>query len=185
MSGLLLVQRLALRVEQPSVLGISHELASLHSTIKELQQEIRQIKKPPLKSALRTVTFSDVKQALDEKEDIISRSNSSRTSTTEYYSAISSDDDEFFDLPSDLPSDGELTPTNESINNGTNNTSTNGLVEKALERLENELVELDPQEQQQRKLFQTVDELMEGQADQQKLAFELLKSQNSQNITLH
>ena len=52
------------------------------------------------------------------------------------------DDDEFFDLPSDLPSDGELTPTNETVNNSTNNTSTNGLVEKALERLENELVEL-------------------------------------------
>jgi len=139
-AGLLLVQRLALRVEQSSNQGISHELASLHSTIKELQQEIRQIKKPPLKSALRTVTFSDVKQSLDEKEEIISRSTSSRTSTTEYYSAISSDDDEFFDLPSDLPSDGELTPTNETINNGslsTNNTSTNGLVEKALERLEN------------------------------------------------
>ena len=96
-----------------------------------------------------------------------------------------SDDDEFFDLPSDLPSDGDLTPTNESINISTNNTSTNGLVEKALERLENELVELDPQEHQQRNLFQTVDELMEGQADQQKLAFELLKKQNTQNITLN
>lgn len=184
-SGLLLVQRLALRVEQSSTLGISHELASLHSTIKELQQEIRQIKKPPLKSALRTVTFSDVKQSLDEKEEIISRSTSSRTSTTEYYSAISSDDDEFFDLPSDLPSDGDLTPTNESINNSTNNTSTNGLVEKALERLENELIEVDPQEHQRRNLFQNVDELMEGQADQQKLAFELLKSQTSQNIILN
>ena len=98
------------------------------------------------------------------------------------------DDDEFFDLPSDLPSDGDITPTNETMNiNGcisTNNTS-NGLVEKALEKLENELIELDPQEQQQRKLFQTVDELMEGQAEQQKLAFELLKSQESQNILLH
>ena len=36
------------------------------------------------------MTFSDVKQSLDEKEANISRSNSSRTSTTEYYSAISS-----------------------------------------------------------------------------------------------
>ena len=88
-------------------------------------------------------------------------------------------------MPSDLPSDGDLTPTNESINISTNNTSTNGLVEKALERLENELVELDPQEHQQRNLFQTVDELMEGQADQQKLAFELLKKQNTPNITLN
>ena len=90
-----------------------------------------------------------------------------------------SDDDEFFDLPSDLPSDGELTPTNETINNGgslssTNDTNSNGnrnLVEKALERLENELLELNPIEL---KLFQTVDELMEGQAEQQKLAFDLL-----------
>ena len=47
MSGLLLVQRLALRVEQTSTHGLCHELANLHSTIKELQQEIRQIKKPP------------------------------------------------------------------------------------------------------------------------------------------
>lgn len=193
MTGLHLVQRLALRIEQTSTQGLSHELASLHSTIKELQQEIRHIKKPPLKSALRTVTFSDVKQSLDEKEEIISRSTSSRTSTTEYYSAISSNDDEFFDLPSDLPSDGELTPTNETINNGgslssTNNTNSNGngnLVEKALERLENELVELDPIEQKKLKLFQTVDELMEGQAEQQKLAFDLLNSQDCQTITLN
>ena len=96
------------------------------------------------------MTFSDVKQSLDEKEAKISRSNSSRTSTTEYCSAISADDDEFYDLPSDLPSDGEITPTNETMNNGsisTNNTS-NGLVEKALEKVENELIELDSQEQQ-------------------------------------
>ena len=81
-----------------------------------------------------------------------SRSNSSRTSTTEYCSAISADDDEFYDLPSDLPSDGEITPTNETVNNGS--ISTNGLVEKALEKVENEL---DPEEKQQRKLVQTVD----------------------------
>ena len=43
--------------------------------------------------------------------------------------------------------------------------------------LENELVELDPIEQKKLKLFQTVDELMEGQAEQQKLAFDLLNSQ--------
>ena len=49
MSGLLLVQRLALRIEHTSTQSVSHELASLHSTIKELQQEIRQIKKPTLK----------------------------------------------------------------------------------------------------------------------------------------
>ena len=47
MSGVLLVQRLALR--DFSSQAISHELSTLHSSIKELQQEIRQIKKPPLK----------------------------------------------------------------------------------------------------------------------------------------
>lgn len=49
MSGLLLIQRLALRIENTSSQCISHELASLNSTIRELQEEIRQIKKPPLK----------------------------------------------------------------------------------------------------------------------------------------
>ena len=142
-SGLLLVQRLALRIEQTSSQGISHELASLHSTIKELQKEIRQIKKPPLKSALRpTVTFSDVKESLEDKEILtLSASSSTLTSTTEYYSAISSDDEEFFDLPSD----GNATPTNEILNS-------NGLVEQALERLENELIE-DPEDKQLRLLF--------------------------------
>ena len=38
-------------------------------------------------------------------------------------------------------------------------------------------MELDPIEQKKLKLFQTVDELMEGQAEQQKLAFDLLNSQ--------
>ena len=49
MSGVLLVQRLALRMDYSSSNSISHELSTLHSSIKELQDEIRQIKKPPLK----------------------------------------------------------------------------------------------------------------------------------------
>jgi len=175
MSGLLLVQRLALRIEHTSSQSISHELASLHSTIKELQQEIRQIKKPPLKSALRTVTFSDVEQSLEEKALLTSASTSSRTSTTEYYSAISSDEEEFYDLPNN--SDGQITPTNENINDITK--STNGhLVEKALERLENELIE-DPEEKELRHLYRTVDELMEGNAGQQRQTFDLLKMKES------
>ena len=50
------------------------------------------------RSALRTVTFSDINKSLEEKEELTSVSTSTVTSTTEYYSAISSDD-EFFDLP--------------------------------------------------------------------------------------
>ena len=46
--------------------------------------------------------------------------------------------------------------------------------EQALERLENELIE-DPEDKEMRHLFKTVDELMEGQAEQQKQAFGLLK----------
>ena len=49
MSGLLLVQRLSLRIDHSTSQSLTHELATLHSTIQELRQEIRQIKKPPLK----------------------------------------------------------------------------------------------------------------------------------------
>jgi prefoldin subunit 5 len=49
MSGLMLVQRLASKIENTSSRALSHELSSLNSTIQELQQEIRQIKRPPWK----------------------------------------------------------------------------------------------------------------------------------------
>ena len=49
MSGVLMVQRLALRIDYTSSQAISHELSTLHSSIKELQEELKQIKKPPLK----------------------------------------------------------------------------------------------------------------------------------------
>lgn len=123
------------------------------------------------------MTFSEVNQSLEEKEILTSTSASSRTSTTEYYSAISSDDEDFFDLPSD--DTGNATPTNENINSIIS-TNDNGLIlEKALERLENELIE-DPEDKVTRVLFKTVDELMEGQAEAQKQAFELLQRKHSQ-----
>ena len=106
-----------------------------------------------LRSALRTVTFSDINQSLEEKEAISSVS----TSTTEYYSAISSDD-EFFDLPSDTEEDGFDTPTNETLNQEPNN-STNGLVQKALERLESEYV-IDPERKELVHFFRTVGKIL-------------------------
>ena len=56
-SGLLLMQRLSLRVDHSVCIGtsgaastVSKELASLHSTLKELRQEIQELKsKPPLR----------------------------------------------------------------------------------------------------------------------------------------
>ena len=124
---------------------------------------------------MRTVTFSDVEQSLEEKELLSSSSISAvtSTSTTEYLSAISSDDEEFYDLPTDNESGGR-TPTNENINN----VSTNNLVSKALERLENELV-VDQDVKDMVLFYHAVDELMEGSADQQKQAFDLLKSRKS------
>ena len=119
------------------------------------------------------MTFSDVEQSLEEKELLSSSSLSAvtSTSTTEYLSAISSDDDEFYDLPTDNES-GNRTPTNENINN---DLKTNGLVTKALERLENELI-IDPESKDLRLFYHSVDELMEGTGEQQKEAFNLLKS---------
>ena len=107
------------------------------------------------RSALRTVTFSDVDQSFQEKEALNSATNSTVTSTTEYYSAISSDD-EFFDLPSDTEEDGYDTPTNETINQQPNNGGgTNGLVQQALERLESEYV-IDPERKELVHFFRTI-----------------------------
>ena len=132
----------------------------------------------PFRSALRTVTFSDVEQSLEEKELLSSSSISAvtSTSTTEYLSAISSDDEEFYDLPTDDNESGNRTPTNDNIN------QTNNLVTKALERLENELL-VDQDVKDMRLFYHAVDELMEGSAEQQKQAFDLLKSRKSKVIS--
>ena len=124
---------------------------------------------------MRTVTFSDVEQSLEEKELLSSSSISAvtSTSTTEYLSAISSDDEDFYDLPTDDNESGNRTPTNDNIN-----TSSNNLVTKALERLENELL-VDQDVKDMRLFYHAVDELMEGSAEQQKQAFDLLKSRKS------
>ena len=51
-SGMVLLQRLQMRIEasSPQPQSMSKELTNLHKTLKELQEEIRQIKtRPPLK----------------------------------------------------------------------------------------------------------------------------------------
>ena len=114
------------------------------------------------------MTFSDVDQSFQEKEALNSVTNSTITSTTEYYSAISSDD-EFFDLPSDTEEDGDGydTPTNETINqnqssNNGGNTNTNAcLVQQALERLESEYV-IDPERKELVHFFRTIGKKFSG-----------------------
>ena len=63
-SGLLLMQRLSLRVDHSVCIGssgaatsVSKELSSLHSTLKELRQEIQELKsKPALRYVLCNLT---------------------------------------------------------------------------------------------------------------------------------
>jgi hypothetical protein len=73
------------------------------------------------------------------------------------------------------------TPTNTppTSNENAQNNTTNGLVQKALERLENETILLvdDPTT---RDFFKTIDELMECQAEHQKKAFEMLKNREKE-----
>ena len=211
-SGLLLMQRLSLRVDHSVCIGssgvattVSKELASLHSTLKELRQEIHDLKtKPPLRSALRTptVTFdrssndNDVNRLIEcgidtpsSSADYFSARSSGTNTATDYFSAISSDDDdEYFELP----------PENiESIPNGSkhDNTSTqnkhsdkpiSAVLEDYIshaEKLSLEIQKLQDceenederqQRQQVSQLFETVDGYMEGKANLQKLAYEIL-----------
>ena len=217
-SGVILMQRLSLRVDHSLCLGsgavansVSKELASLHSTLKELRQEILELKtKPPLRSALRTptVTFeeSTTQDVLDGRymsrecdddtasssTDFVSLSSSGTSTATNYFSAISSDEEEeFFDVPSE---------NTESI---TNSSAVNGIVpghpgnvhvkpknEAVLEeylshaeKLSMEIEklkasEMSEEERNKRKemvhLFESVDSYMEGQADLQKQAYRML-----------
>lgn len=91
-------------------------------------------------------------------------------------------------MPSDTEEDGYDTPTNETINqqseSNNGDAATNGLVQQALERLEAEYV-IDPERKELVHFFRTIDDLMEGQAEQQKKAYELLKSkfETSENVS--
>ena len=121
------MQRLSLRVDHSvcsSGIGnsVSKELASLHSTLKELRQEIQTLKtRPPLRSALRTptVTFENITNDVSSNGGLSlgsdtptstdyfsARSNSGSSTVTDYFSAISSDDEEeFYDLPPESTED--------------------------------------------------------------------------------
>ncbi len=201
MSGVLLVQRLSLRIDRTHFISkcflrtgqpaFHDKRASTRDpSNQEASVEVRifsfyvTVLRAPLlttffviRSALRTVTFSDVDLSLQDKNDLNSLSLSSKSSTasSEYFSAISSDDEDFFDLPTDQEDEGQETPTNDlratSQPNG-------DLIQKAVDRLEREVVE-DPASKDRREFYRSIDDLMEGQAVHQKKAFEMLKSREN------
>ena len=211
-SGLLLMQRLSLRVDHSVCIGssgvatkMSTELASLHSTLRELRQEILDLKaKPPLRSALRTpsVTFDKPSkgenkcEALDydvetpSSTEYFSAKSSGANTVTDYFSAISSDDDdEYFELPPEnngMPSEIESAKEiSKTLNGNTENPKSKVLEDyiSHAERLSLEIQKLTNSEETEDKrnerleiirLFETVDSFMEGEAHLQKQAYELL-----------
>jgi len=212
-SGLLLMQRLSLRVDHSVCISssgaganVSKELASLHSTLKELRQEIQELRsKPPLRSALRTPTVKfesnnvtdDESSLLQNEENTASNSTdyfsaraSGSTTVTDYFSAISSDEDEeFFELPpencqtSSIHSDIDGTLLSHHGNHSKSKSSELEDYISHAERLSLEIQKLTEKEESEEErlqrlevvhLFETVDGYMEGQADFQKKAYELL-----------
>jgi len=209
-SGLLLMQRLSLRVDHSVCVAssgagsnVSKELASLHSTLKELRQEIQELRaKPLLKSALRTptVTFDRNNLSCDENKSIedeeytpssteyFSARTSGSTTVTDYFSAISSDDDEeFFELPSENcqklsnsnSDENGVSLSQHESHSKTKSTELEDYISHA-ERLSLEIKKLTEKQETQEgsqeiiHLFETVDGYMEGQADLQQKAYDML-----------
>jgi len=172
-SGLFLVQRLSrrLELEAPSR-AMSKELTQLHSSIQTLQESIREIKEAQsnggrgvaakngkaTKSALRTVTFSDVEESFNSRaredkhfspDHVSVQSGDTFTSgNTEYFSADEGafSADEFFDLPQDdLDVEAEI------------NNANAGESDKILE------------------LFRDVDDKLEGSGEEQEDALRTLR----------
>lgn len=176
-SGMVLLQRLQMRIEASSPpQNMSKELTNLHKTLKELQEEIRQIKtRPPLKSALRnpTVSFSAIEDVVSEDFRTSSSSTSYHTASgtpahAEFFSAVCSDDEdeEFYEV------EDSFTPKSDLHHNNTG--ANNNLV--SAERLSNKIKALQEKESTDLNLFLEVDHLMESSAEGQRQALSLLRA---------
>lgn len=201
MSGMMLLQRLQMRIEASQPQNMSRELSSMHITLKELQEEIRQIKtRQPLKSALRnpTVSFSAIEDTVSE--DFRSSSSEGGSSyhtasfntpsSAEFFSAISSDDeegndDQFYDLEDQ--DSGEVTPKAEDMKvkaatNAaaltTSSSEMNGNDDHFVtaERLSCKIKLLQEEENKHLKFFVEIDQLMESSSEGQKKALEQLRN---------
>eukprot|EP00095_Tigriopus_kingsejongensis_P008957 maker-scaffold334_size202906-snap-gene-0.14 protein:Tk08957 transcript:maker-scaffold334_size202906-snap-gene-0.14-mRNA-1 annotation:"regulator of microtubule dynamics protein 3" len=171
-SGVYLVQRLSQRLEwshDVTSSKVSRELTVLNNTIRDLQAAIRDLQTPsqkPLKSALRSVTFSDVEEARIRPSELDLAaglsSAASTTSTTEYFSVVSSDDDdEFFDLPND----SEIEDLNQQLDEALS-------VATSLSRGGS-----DPSLME---LFPVVDQLLESHGSDQAQALAMLREKESE-----
>ncbi|TRY78613.1 hypothetical protein TCAL_09484 [Tigriopus californicus] len=177
-SGVFLIQRLSHRLEWSHELTshkVTQELTVLNNTIRDLQAAIQELKEQkasarpgpgrPLRSALRSVTFSEVDLACQARErptDFGSSSATSTGSTTEYFSAVSSDDDEFFDLPTD----SDVEDLHKQLDQAISSTAAN------LSQPEGDSDHLE--------LFPVVDQLMESHGSDQALALTMLRDQESE-----
>jgi len=183
-SGMVLLQRLQMRIEasSPQPQSMSKELTNLHKTLKELQEEIRQIKtRPPLKSALRnpTVSFSAIEDVVSEdfrsssstattNSSSFHTASSTSSATPAFYSTVCSDDeddeDEFFEV------EDSLTPRPDQQGSHNNNCVVSA------ERLSNKIKALQEKESADLSFFLEVDHLMESSAEGQRQALTLLKA---------
>lgn len=176
-SGVFLIQRLSHRLEWSHELTsqkVTQELTVLNNTIRDLQAAIQELKDQksgaarPLRSALRSVTFSELDmecQARERPTDLgalsAMSSATSTTSTTEYFSAVSSDE-EFFDVPTD----SEVEDLNKQLNQAISSAA-------SLSRSESS----DPSHLE---LFPVVDQLMESHGEDQALALQMLRDKESE-----
>jgi len=198
-SGMVLIQRLQMRIEQVSQPALadngqnmSKELTNLHKTLKELQEEIRQIKtRPPLKSALRhpTVSFSAIEDVVSEdfrssssaSSSFHTASSNTPSGSSEFFSAVCSDDEddaeEFFEVEEE---DGEVTPKAGEADSmdcvDHHQTHNNNII--SAERLSDKIKALQDKESQDLAFFLEVDQLMESSAEGQRKALSILKSRS-------
>ena len=192
--GVFLAQRLSRRVatltSHDSSASITRELTSLHVTVRDLREAVRELKETQrqeggtarrggkngrLKSALRTVTFSDVDEAFKERseegdeedeDETLNGGASSTTmtttnSTTEFFSCISSEE-EYFDLPEDEDAAAAEGGTSAS--------------EDKRPRAESDII---------LELFRAVDDLLEGGQGEQRKALRLLRARQEQVLQLN
>ncbi len=158
--GVFLAQRLSRRVALEGGGGgaLSRELTSLHGTIRDLREAVRELKEAQqgkqqgatrLKSALRTVTFSDVEESIRERASSSGVCGASSTTTSAEFFSCVSEDEEFFDLPDEEAAEkAEAEPSTES--------------DIILE------------------LFRAVDDLMEGGGGEQRKALRMLRAKQDE-----
>uniref|UniRef100_A0A0K2TDR0 Regulator of microtubule dynamics protein 2 n=1 Tax=Lepeophtheirus salmonis TaxID=72036 RepID=A0A0K2TDR0_LEPSM len=163
-SGIILIQRLSHRMESSvpmaSTNAIRRELMSIHSEIQELHLSIDELKQrhPPkskaLKSSLRSVTFADVEESFQERRRHSEVKSNEQTTINSNESVASSS---FFSANSSSSDDEEQEFFDIESDTSTGSSQISASDKKIIE------------------LFNRIDELLEGQPGEQKLAYVLLK----------